>query len=94
MNYKLVFKTEALKEWQSLDASVKAQLKKKLVKVLIHPRIQTSKLSGMKDCYKIKLRGSGFRLVYEIRDAELIVSVIAVGKRERNHVYKAAVKRL
>jgi mRNA interferase RelE/StbE len=94
MSYKLVFKTEAFKEWQLLDAPIKAQFKKKLAKVLIDPRIQASKLSGMKDCYKIKLRSSGFRLVYEVRDAELIVSVIAVGKRERNSVYKSAVKRI
>jgi len=94
MSYRLVFKTEALKEWQLLDAPIKAQFKNKLAKVLIDPRTQASKLSGMKDCYKIKLRSSGFRLVYEVRGAELIVSVIAVGKRERNHVYKAAVKRI
>ena len=94
MSYRLVFKTEALKEWQLLDVPIKAQFKKKLAKVLIGPRIHASKLSGMKDCYKIKLRSSGFRLVYEVRDAELIVSVIAVGKRERNRVYKTAVKRL
>jgi mRNA interferase RelE/StbE len=94
MSYKLVFKTEAFKEWQLLDALIKAQFKNKLAKVLIDPRIQASKLSGMKDCYKIKLRSSGFRLVYEVRDAELIVSVVAVGKRERNSVYKTAVKRI
>lgn len=35
----------------------------------------------------------GFRLVYEMRDAELIVVIVAVGKHERNAVYKAAAKR-
>jgi mRNA interferase RelE/StbE len=35
----------------------------------------------------------GYRLVYEVRDHELIVIVIAVGKRERNAVYKVADKR-
>jgi len=40
----------------------------------------------MQDCYKIKLRSAGYRLVYQVRDGELVVSVIAVGKRERNHV--------
>jgi mRNA interferase RelE/StbE len=48
----------------------------------------------MKDCYKIKLRSAGYRLVYQVRDSELVVSVIAVGKRERHAVYKAAVKRI
>ncbi len=52
-----------------------------------------SRLSGHPDRYKIKLRSAGFRLVYEVRDKLLIVLVVAVGKRERNAVYKTAAKR-
>jgi mRNA interferase RelE/StbE len=48
----------------------------------------------MLDCYKIKLRSAGHRLVYQVRDNEVVVSVVAVGKRERNAVYKAAMKRM
>ncbi|MFI3196967.1 MAG: type II toxin-antitoxin system RelE/ParE family toxin [Methylococcaceae bacterium] len=59
-----------------------------------NPRIESSRLSGMKDCYKIKLRKAGFRLVYEVRDQELVILVVAIGKRERNAVYKTAAKRL
>ena len=94
MGYKLVFKEEALKEWHSLDNSIRSLFKKKLQERLINPRVESSRLSHLKDCYKIKLRGAGYRLVYEVRDAEIIVSVIAVGKRERNSVYKTAAKRL
>jgi hypothetical protein len=32
----------------------------------------------------------GYRLVYEVRDAEVIVVVVAVGRRDRNAVYRAA----
>ncbi|WP_004176843.1 type II toxin-antitoxin system RelE/ParE family toxin [Nitrosospira lacus] len=46
-----------------------------------------------KDRFKIKLREAGYRLVYEVRDGVLMVVVVAVGKRERNAVYKAAAKR-
>jgi len=48
----------------------------------------------MKDCYKIKLRQVGYRLAYQVRDNDLVVSVITVGKREKNQVYKAAIKRI
>ena len=58
------------------------------------PRVESTRLSGMQDCYKIKLRSIGYRLVYQVRDEELVVSVIAVGKREKNAVYKAASKRI
>ena len=93
MSYSLKFKTEALREWRGLDANIRNQFKKKLAERLIQPHVPSAKLSGQKDCYKIKLRSAGFRLVYEVRDAELIVIVIAVGKRDRNAVYKAAAKR-
>lgn len=47
-------------------------------------------LHGAGDRYKIKLRSAGWRLVYEVRDAEILVLVIAVGRRDRNAVYRAA----
>ena len=94
MTYKLVFKTAAKKEWDKLDASIREQFKKKLAGRLEKPRVESARLNGMQDCYKIKLRSAGFRLVYQVRDNELVVSVVAVGKRERNHVYNVAVKRI
>jgi len=93
MNFELGFLDEALKEWRKLDNNTRDQFKKKLAERLINPRVPASKLSGQKDRYKIKLRNIGYRLVYEVRDAELIVVVIAIGKRERNAVYKSAEKR-
>jgi mRNA interferase RelE/StbE len=93
MSYELGFLDEALKEWRRLDITIREQLKKKLVEVLENPRIPSAKLSGHSDRYKIKMRSVGYRLVYEVRDHELIVLVIAIGKRERSEIYKAAAKR-
>ncbi len=93
MRFELRFKQEALAEWQQLDGSVRAQFKKKLAERLEQPRVPASKLSGHPDRYKIKLRSVGYRLVYEVRGTEVVVVVIAVGKRERNAVYVAAAKR-
>ncbi len=93
MTYKLSFHLEALAEWRKLDATVSEQFKKKLAERLQHPRVPAAKLSGHKDRYKIKLRSAGYRLVYEVRDTVLLVIVVAVGKRERNAVYRAAAKR-
>lgn len=90
MSYRLKFLVPAEKEWRKLDANTCTQFKKELVERLEVPRIQSAKLHGSKDLCKIKLRGSGYRLVYEVRDAEIVVLVIAVGKRERSEVYKAA----
>ena len=94
MTYKLEFLTEALKEWKALDSTTKKQFKKKLIERLENPLIPSAKLSGAKNRYKIKLRAAGYRLIYEVLDDEIVVVVVAVGKRERNRVYKAAAKRI
>jgi len=94
MRYRLVFKAQAKKEWDKLDATIREQFKKKLVERIEEPRIESSRLNGMADCYKIKLRSAGYRLVYQVRDNVLVVAIVAVGMRERNAVYKAAVKRV
>ena len=93
MTFELGFLAEALKEWEKLDASIREQFKSKLAERLTNPCVPSARLSGQKDRYKIKLRSAGFRLVYEVRDAQLIVVVVAVGKRERNAVYKVAAER-
>lgn len=94
MIYELVFKQDANKEWSKLDSTIKHQFKKKLKERLVNPRVESAQLSGMKNCYKIKLRSAGYRLVYEVRDTEVVVSIVAVGKREHNQVYKIAIKRI
>jgi mRNA interferase RelE/StbE len=94
MSYRLLFRAQAKKEWDRLNASIKAQFKKRLAERLEVPRVESARLNGMQDCYKIKLRSISYRLVYQVRDNELVVSVVAVGKRERNAVYKAASKRI
>ena len=93
MTYELEFHPDALDEWRKLDRPVRDQFKKKLEERLSNPRVPASRLSGQKDRFKIKLRQIGYRLVYEVRDSQLIVLVVAVGKRERNAAYKAAAKR-
>lgn len=94
MTYSLAFLPSARKEWDKLGASVRTQFKKKLAERLETPRIEASRLSGMPDCYKIKLKAAGYRLVYRVDDGIVTVIVIAVGQRDRNAVYKAAVRRL
>jgi mRNA interferase RelE/StbE len=57
---------------------------------LLNPRLAAAQLLGSKDRYKIKLKSLGHRLVYEVKDRELLVLVIAIGKRERSEVCKTA----
>lgn len=94
MNYKLSFDPRALKEWHKLSEPLKTQFKKKLKMVLETPEIPANRLHHLANCYKIKLRSSGYRLVYRVDNNEVSVLVIAIGKRDKSTVYTKATKRL
>ncbi len=94
MSYELEFIAKSFKEWNKPGNTIKQQFKKKLIERLELPRVESARLSGMTDCYKIKLKQVGYRLVYQVKDEKLVVLVLAVGKRERNSVYKTAIERI
>jgi mRNA interferase RelE/StbE len=94
MSYKLAFKESALKEWKKLGHTLREQLKHKLAERLKSPHVPGDALSGAKNTYKIKLRQAGYRLVYSVEDKTVTVTVIAVGKRNRNEIYEIALARL
>lgn len=93
MSYKLQFKKSALKEWKKLGHNVREQFKKKLADRLENPHIPQAALTRMPNTYKIKLAQLGYRLVYTVQDDIVTVTVIAIGKRNRNEVYDVALAR-
>ncbi len=93
MTYKLKFLPAARKEWGKLGAPIQKQFKKKLIERLENPHVPAAKLKGYESVYKIKLRTVGYRLAYEVIDDEVVVYVLAVGKRDKNQVYKKLASR-
>lgn len=92
MPFEIEFDERAFKEWQRLDKTIREQFKKKLQE---NPYVESSRLHGdLAGCFKIKLRASGFRLIYKVLDGKLVILVIAVGKREDSKAYEAANQRL
>ncbi|MBN0315169.1 type II toxin-antitoxin system RelE/ParE family toxin, partial [Pseudomonas aeruginosa] len=67
MTYELEFDPRAWREWQKPGETVKKQFKNKLQQIVQNPRIESARLSDLPDCYKIKLKASGYRLVYQVR---------------------------
>lgn len=94
MTYAVIFREDALKELHKLDKAIQQQFGRKLKKCCEDPHFFSAKLRGIKDSYKIKLRASGFRLVYQVIDDELIIAAVALGKRECSDVYKPASERM
>jgi len=65
-----------------------------LKEILENPKIESNRLSGLPNCYKIKLRSAGYRLVYQVNDDRIVVLILAIGKRERSEAYEKAMQRL
>ena len=93
MTYELEFSEKAWKEWRKLGSELREQFKNRLVERLANPHVPAARLKGLSNAYKIKLRSAGYRLVYRVRDEVLVVTVIAVGKRQGGDVYRQALKR-
>ena len=51
-------------------------------------------LYGANNLYKTKLNSLGYRLVYQVQEEVVKVTVIAVSKREKNSIYDMALNRL
>ncbi|WXT99897.1 MAG: mRNA interferase toxin RelE [Catillopecten margaritatus gill symbiont] len=88
MIFKLVFTKASNKEWRKLGYGIRQQLDKKLQQRLQNPRVPKDKLREYKNLYKIKLKKSGYRLIYEVKDQEIIILVLTIAKRENNQVYR------
>jgi mRNA interferase RelE/StbE len=86
MSFELAFVPAALNEWKKLDPHTRQLFKAQLVERLQEPRVVSAQLRGHTNRYKIKLRAMGYRLVYEVRDQEVLVLVVAVGRRDSNAV--------
>ncbi len=94
--YKLDFDARAKKEFDKLGATIQRRFQKKLAERLNDPRVEADRLSDMTDCYKIKLRSDGYRMIYRVEDDVVVVFVIAIGKRDssKRDVYDIALDRL
>ncbi|WP_194789340.1 type II toxin-antitoxin system RelE family toxin [Pseudomonas sp. UFMG81] len=93
-SYNLEFDARAQREYRKLEPQLRLQFAKKLKERLMHPRVEKDKLTAMADCFKIKLKSAGYRLVYRVMDERVVVLVIAIGKRENGDVYATAQSRL
>ncbi len=94
MTYQIKFRESAAKEWEKLDHSIRRMFAKKLEERALNPRVESDRLRSLSDCYKIKLRQVGYRLVYQVIDDILVVAVVSVGKRDKLIVYAKAEDRL
>ncbi|WP_180147443.1 type II toxin-antitoxin system RelE/ParE family toxin [Acinetobacter sp. YH12052] len=95
MTYKLLRHKDFTAKWEKLPSAIRDQFKKKLAKVIEQPHIPKNMLKGdLAGCYKIKLLKAGVRLVYQVKDDQVVILLITVGKRADSIVYDEAKKRI
>lgn len=104
MSWEIRYLPEVLEDFRALDGSQRILVRKAIEKVRENPLPETeggygkwlgnkgaSKLSGF---LKIKLRGAGLRIVYQlVRNANRMVLVV-IGVREDDAVYEIAHHRI
>jgi mRNA interferase RelE/StbE len=104
MSWDVVYLPEALNDLRALDGSQRLLVRKALEKLKSNPLPETEggygKWLGNKGgtdlagFLKVKLRGAGLRIVYQLQRVDDHVLIIVIGAREDSEVYDTARKRI
>jgi mRNA interferase RelE/StbE len=92
--YSYKFYPEAEQDLAKLNNSIKILFAKKLTQIIKNPIIgkelgnkNNLQLTGLR---KVYFANKKYRIVYEIIESDIIIHIIAIGKRDNMKVYKQA----
>ena len=98
MPYKVVLTADAAQDFRDLDKSIKDQVARQLRKLETSPQLgeHLGRKAGfdLTGHYKLYAAKKAIRIIYRILEAEVVVEIVAIGKREDMAVYREAVRRL
>lgn len=82
--YELNFLSSAKIEFARLDTVAQKIIKEKLLLLVTNPDILKNNIKALKGEYKgkFRLRINQYRVVFQVRDEELIIIVVRVGHRK------------
>lgn len=89
--YSIAFRPSAAKAFKKLDLALQRQFARKLDQRSFDPIVPSARVRNIPNAYKIKLRSSGFRLIYLVRDRQLVILVLSIGRRDREEAYGDAI---
>ncbi|RGD76646.1 type II toxin-antitoxin system RelE family toxin [Thomasclavelia ramosa] len=103
IEWKVIFIEEAKKDLKRLDGNQKIEVYKALKKVSLNPvsifnggygkPLGNKNNINLNGYYKIKLKKSGLRIVYELVEIDNKMFIIVIGARSDEKVYKLAEQR-
>ena len=92
-NYRIEYLPEVVKiDIPKLDKKIRNIIKRKFERLIHEPLLGLPLRGNLAGCYKLRI--SKYRVVYKTYNDQLIILVIAIGKREELAVYKSAEKRI
>lgn len=104
MNWEIKYLPEAVRDLKKLDGSQRVLVARAIKKVSANPLPASEGGYGkplgnkggnnLTNLLKIKLRGPGIRVVYELVRTETSMLIVVVGAREDDEVYEIASKRV
>ncbi len=98
MPYRVVLTADAANDFRRLDGSLKEQVARQLKKLENSPHLgeHLGRKAGLNltGYYKLYVAKKSIRIVYRIVELEVIVEVVAIGKREDLEVYREAIRRI
>ncbi|MEA3370513.1 MAG: type II toxin-antitoxin system RelE/ParE family toxin [Campylobacterota bacterium] len=82
--YSLHFLSSAKKEFKKLDTVAQKSIKEKLLLLVENPETLKNNIKALKGEYKgkFRLRINQYRVVFQVKDEELIIIVVRVGHRK------------
>jgi len=82
--YSLVFLTSAKKEFKKLDSVAQKRIKEKLILLVENPEVLKNNIKPLKGGYqgKFRLRVNKYRIIFQINEGKLIITIIRVGHRK------------
>ena len=82
--YELHFLNSAKKEFAKLDIVAQKTIKEKLLLLVTNPDVLKNNIKALKGEYKgkFRLRINQYRVVFQVKDEELIIIVVRVGHRK------------
>src|SRR5258708_25015455 len=90
--YDVAFRPRAAKSFRNLGTVEQRQISKKLKERCLNPHVPADRVREIPNGYRLKLRSAGIRLIYLVRDGELVILVLSIGRREREKAYKDAIR--
>ncbi len=79
MTYRVLYTEEAAKLIGKLDGAVKERVRKAIVRISEHPELGKHLTGLLNDRWSYRV--GGWRILYKIRKAEVIILILTIGRR-------------